>query len=180
MNVKSSEVVQRSTLFLSVKATNMSTLGISTNTRLLGLAIINSENSLVDYSIHLFKSSWSPSKANMIVTSLEPCVRQYCIKRVVLSIPHAHHQTREFKHLISCFRKFFEAEKIPVYSKKPHMLDTLYLPEQKKSKKALMQALTLMYPQLTLCYHKEMRNKKRYYIKLFEAVAVAALHERQG
>ena len=43
-----------------------------------------------------------------------------------------------------------------------------------------MQALTLQYPQLTLCYHKEIRNKNRYYIKVFEAVGAAALKEQEG
>lgn len=43
-----------------------------------------------------------------------------------------------------------------------------------------MQALSLQYPQLSLCYHKEMRNKNRYYIKVFEAVAVATIKEQEG
>lgn len=157
----------------------MATLGISTNTRLLGLAIIN-QNSLVDYSIHLYKSSWSAWKANKIVTNLEPCVRQYCINRVVLSIPYEFHQTKEYKYLISRIRKHFETQKIPIYEKTPETLLTLCPSEQKKTKTALMQALTLMYPQLTLCYRKEMRNKNRYYIKVFEAVAAAALKEQEN
>ena len=158
----------------------MVTLGISTNTRLIGLAIINHQNSLIDYSIHLHKSSWSPSKAKMIVTScLEPCVGQYCINQVILSRPHEYHQTEAFKHLITCIRKYFEAKKIPVYEKPAEAIHSLYPPEQKKTKKALMQALTLQYPQLTLCYQKEVRNKNRYYIKVFEAVAMAALHTQE-
>ncbi len=154
----------------------MATLGISTNTRLLGLAIIK-QGCLVDYSIHLHKSSWSPSKANMIVTSLEPCVRQYCIKRVVLSIPYAHHQTEAFKHLVLCIQQFFESKQILFTTKTSEALDTLYPPGKKKTKKGFMKALTLKFPQLSFCYHKELRNKNRYYIKLFEAVAVASLHE---
>jgi len=150
-------------------------LGISTNTRLLGLALIK-QGRLVDYSIHLHKSSWSPSKANMIVTSLEPCVRQYCIKSVVLSIPYAHHQTEAFKHLISCIRQYFEAKHIPLFTTTPEALHSLYPQGKKKTKKAFMEAITLMYPQLSFCYHKELRNKNKYYIKLFEAVAVATLH----
>lgn len=156
----------------------MGTLGISTNTRLLGLAII-SQGGLVDYSIHLHKSSWSPAKATTIVTSLEPCVRQYCIKRVVLSIPYAHHQTEAFRYLIYSIREFFEAKNIPVYAETPEAIHSLYPPGQKKTKKALMSSLALQFPQLTYCYHKEMRNKNKYYIKLFEAVAVATLHEQE-
>jgi len=152
------------------------TLGISTNTRLLGLAII-SQGGLVDYSIHLHKSSWSPSKVTAIITSLEPCVRQYCIKNVVLSIPYAHHQTNQFKHLISCIKAYFEAKNIKVFTKETEAIYTLCPPGQKKTKKALMAALTLQFPQLSYCYQKEMRNKNKYYIKVFEAVAVTTLHE---
>jgi len=155
----------------------MATLGISTNTRLLGLAIIK-QDKLVDYSIHLHKSSWSPSKANEIITSLEPYVRQYCIKNVVLSIPYAYHQTEAFKELIACIQAYFEAKRIPVFATEAEALHTLCPPEQKKTKKVLMRSLTDQFPQLTYCYQKEMRNKNKYYIKLFEAVAVAALHEQ--
>lgn len=155
----------------------MVTLGISTNTRLLGLAIIK-QNALVDYSIHLHKSSWSAWKANEIVTSMEPCVRQYCINSVVLSIPHEHHQTKELKILFKKIKEYFDQKKIPFYERTAEKIYSEYLPNQKKTKKALMQVLTLQYPQLTLCFHKEIRNKSRYYMKVFEAVAVAALHEQ--
>jgi hypothetical protein len=155
----------------------MAVLGISTNTRLLGLAIITGQNRLAEYSIRLYKPSWSPSKANMIVTSLEPCVRQYCITSVVLSIPYVHHQTEAFTHLIYRIRDFFEAKGIPVCAETPEAFNSLYPPGEKKTKKALMKALCLQFPQLSYCYHKEMRNKKRYYSKLFEAVAVASLYQ---
>jgi hypothetical protein len=176
MRAKSDEAVPLSIPSLSAKTPNMVTLGISTNTRLLGLAIIT-QNSLVDYSIHLHKQSWNAAKAKMIISSLEPCVRRYSIKRVVLSIPYAHHQTEAFRHLIYAIREYFEAKEIPVYAETPEAFDSLYPPGQKKTKKALMHALTLRYPQLTLCYQKELRNKKKYYSKLFEAVAVASLYQ---
>lgn len=155
----------------------MATLGISTNTRLLGLAIIN-RDSLVDYSIHLHKSSWSPSKANKIITSLEPCARRYCIKSVVLSIPYEHHQTKPWKYLKSRIRKHFKSKGIPVYTETPETLYSFCPQEQKKTKKALMESLAERFPELSYCYYKELRNKSKYYIKLFEAVAVATLREQ--
>jgi hypothetical protein len=97
-----------------------------------------------------------------------------------LSIPHEYHQTEGFKQLATQIREYFETKKIPVYEKEAKETDALFPPEQKKTKKALMQVLTLQYPQLTLCYHKELRNKNRYYIKVFEAVAVAALLEQEN
>ncbi len=154
------------------------TLGISANTRLVGLAIIK-QNKLEDYSIHHHKSSWSPAKAAVIITRLEPCVRQYCIKRVVLSIPYAHHQTEEFRQLIYRIREFFEAKNIPVFAETPEAIHSFYPPDQKKTKKALMSSLVLQFPQLSYCYQKELRNKNKYYIKLFEAVAMAAIHDKE-
>lgn len=179
MRAKSGKAGLLSTPSLSTRDTHMVTLGISTNTRLLGLAIIK-QGRLEDYKIHLHKSPWSPAKAtDMITTSLEPCVRQYCIKRVILSIPYAHHQTEAFQFLVSCIREFFEQKNIPFSTQASQAFHSLYPPEEKKTKKTFMQAVTLIYPQLSLCYHKEMRNKKRYYIKVFEAVAVASLLERE-
>ncbi len=166
------------TPILSTKMPAMVTLGISTNTRLLGLAVIN-KGVLAEYSIHLHKSSWSPSKANLILSKLEPCVRQYCIKSVVLSIPYAHHQTEAFRQLIYRIREYFEHKHIPVYAETPEAFHSLYPPEQKKTKKERMKFLTLQFPQLTYCYNKEVRNKNRYYFKLFEAVAAAVLYQEE-
>jgi RNase H-fold protein (predicted Holliday junction resolvase) len=155
----------------------MATLGISTNTRLLGLAIINRDR-LVDYSIHLHKSSWSPSKADKIITTLEPCARRYCIKKVVLSIPYEYHQTKASKYLISRIRKHFEAKGVSVHSETPETLYSFCPPGQKKTKKALMKSLAERFPELSYFYFKEMRNKNKYYIKLFEAIAVAVHREQ--
>lgn len=164
---------------LSTRAAPMPTLGISTNTRLLGLAIIN-QGILEDYSIHLHKSPWSASKANKIITSLEPCARKYCIKNVVLSIPHVYHQTKAYKYLLLRIRRYFETKGIPVYHKSHEAIHTLCPSGQKKGKKALMQALSIMYPQLSFCQVKEERNKSKYYIKIFEAVAAAILHDQEN
>lgn len=153
----------------------MVTVGISTNTRLLGLAVIK-QNTLVDYSIRLNKLSWSPSKADMILASLEPCVRQYCIKKVILSIPHVYHQTENFKILLYQIRDYFEAKGIAVIAETPEALHPLYPPGQRKTKKVLMNELCRQFPQLTHCQKKELRNKNKYYYKVFEAVAVAALY----
>jgi len=155
----------------------MATLGISTNTRLLGLAIIN-RDSLVDYSIHLHKSSWSPSKATQIITSLEPCARRYCIKRVVLSIPYEHHQTKAWRYLFFRIKKHFETKGISVYTETPETQYSFCQTEQKKTKEAMMKILAFKYPELSYYYYKELRNKGKYYIKLFEAVAIATVHEQ--
>lgn len=162
---------------LSVKTAAMAILGISTNTRLLGLAIIDEEG-LSEHCVRLFKSSWSPAKATRIITSLEPCVRQYCIKAVVLSIPAKHHQNAAVKSLLKQLTRYFESNHIPVHTCSVASMLQICHADEKKTKRNLMKALVSHYPQLNYCYQKELRNKKRYFIKVFEAIAAARLrHE---
>ena len=152
-------------------------MGISTNTRLIGIAIIiNGE--LQEYKVRLHKSPWSPEKATEIITALEPCVRQYCIKRVVLSIPPAHCRTDEFLYLIDRLKQFFKQEQIEVISEASTALHVFIKEHTRKTKKKVMRALVERFPELNWYYLKEMRNKNKYYIKLFEAVGMAALYEQ--
>jgi hypothetical protein len=153
----------------------MAVLGISTNTRLLGTAIIT-EGQLTAYRIRLFKTSWSASKATRIITSLEPCVRQYCINRVVLSTPFEFHQTAAYRTLHHRLCRYFDQKGIEVRCVSPSQLFVLCASEGKPGKKALFQSLCLLYPELNYYLRRELRNRKRYYNKLFEAVAAATLH----
>jgi hypothetical protein len=154
----------------------MATLGISTNTRLLGLAIIH-QGCLLDYSIRLDKSPWSPSKATRIITSLEPCVRQYCIKKVVLSMPYHYHQTDAFKMVYKALKQYCTDQQISLQTLPAESFYSIRKQKDKRSKKAVMYAIVQQFPQLTYCFQKEMRNKKKYYTKLFEAVAAATIAE---
>lgn len=153
-------------------------LGISTNTRLLGMAIINEEG-LADYSIRLHKSPWSPSKANLMITSLEPRVRQYCIKTVVLSIPPQHHQTNAFTSLIRALEGYCTQSSIPFLTSPHEALHCFCGNDDRKTKRGVMKALAERYPELRMFYQKEIRNRNKYYVKLFEAVGVATLHSQK-
>jgi hypothetical protein len=115
-----------------------------------------------------------------MIASLEPCVRQYCIKGVFLSIPHPSHQTPALKELVRCIRTYFEQQNIPVSVKTPDSFASLCLPYTRKRRKALMRAVVKRFPELERLYQKELQNKVKYYFKLFEAVAVAMLGETEN
>ncbi|HEY5368282.1 MAG TPA: hypothetical protein VIJ75_04755 [Hanamia sp.] len=42
-----------------------------------------------------------------------------------------------------------------------------------------MKQLVLLFPELEPYYEKELRNKNKYYFKMFEAVGVATLYLRK-
>ncbi|MBL7738904.1 MAG: hypothetical protein JNK14_06760 [Chitinophagaceae bacterium] len=95
-----------------------------------------------------------------------------------MSIPHAYHQTKAFKVLRDRIYRYFKAKGIPVTQHSPEAFHSFCPSGEKKVKQAMMHTLATQFPELTYVYHKERRNKTRYYIKLFEAVAVA-VHEEQ-
>ena len=154
----------------------MVTLGISSNTRQLGMAIIN-EGKLIEYAIRQYKSQWSTAKATKIVTSLEACVSRYSVKKVVLSMPPKHHQTKEFKLLWKRIARFLTQKNIPLIEAPPSTLLALVPEGERKIKQSLMQALVQHFPELEYYRQKELENNHKYYIKIFEAVAVAAVNE---
>ena len=153
-------------------------LGLSFNTRNLGLAVVKL-NQLVDYSSKLHKAKWTPQKREMILTSLGSCMEGYNIQKITLSIPNTHHQTKEFTELMTAIIALAQMRNIEVitYTSKDLLLS---IPDsKKKSLKVFMKQLVFLYPELQPYYEKEISNKNKYYYKMFEAIGVATLYQRK-
>lgn len=151
----------------------MVVLGISASSRVAGIAVL--QNSiLLDFSVRLFKESWSDTKAERIVASLTSYGTDHCITNVALTIPHVYYQHKETEVLIAQIRSHYRKKKINVSTYHPEAFHAL-CPEAKATKKALMRFMAEQYPELAFPYRKELRNKRRYYHKLFEAVGAATL-----
>lgn len=152
-------------------------LGISFSTRMQGLAVIRS-NYLVDYSLKLNKDKWASQKKDFFLSSLASCIKCHTINTICLSRPYPHQETREFKELYALIRSLAYQQKIRLVEYSPKQLLLLCTGTEKKTKKALMRSISLIYPELALQYEKEMGNRNKYYIKLFEAVAAATLFSK--
>lgn len=155
-----------------------SILGLSFNTRNLGLAVIKL-NHLVDYSSKLHKEKWTPSKKEMILTSLGSCIGAYSIKKIVLSIPHEHHQTKEYTELTTGIIALAQMQNIEVITYASKDLFQFIPDSIKKNKNAYIKYLVFLYPELVPWFEKELRNKNKYYYKMFEAIGVATLYSRK-
>ena len=151
-------------------------LGLSINTRMLGLAVI-AGNLLVDYHIRLRKEPWTPRKREMILTSLQPWCESYSIKNVALSIPYEKQTSSQTKELLESLKSYFNEKKIQLF---PYPAKALYVfCKEVKAKKEAMKSLAGLYPELSFHYRKETSNKNKYYVKLFEAVGVATIHRER-
>ena len=151
-------------------------LGLSVNTRMLGLAVIKG-NLLVDYHIKLRKEPWTPRKREQILASLQPWFERYIITNLALSIPYEKQTSSQTKDLLESLKRYFIQQKIHLSTYPAKALFTLC--KEAKAKKEIMKSLALEYPELSFHYRKEIGNKNKYYVKLFEAVGVAMIHSQK-
>ena len=153
-------------------------LGLSCNTRNLGLAVVKLDR-LVDYRSRLHKEKWTSQKREMILTSLVTCIEAYTIQKITLSIPNQIHQTAEFTELMRAIIALAQMRNIEVITYTQQDLFLLIPDSQKKAQKVFMKHLVFLYPELQPWYEKEVNNKSKYYYKMFEAIGVATLYSRK-
>ena len=151
------------------------TLGLSFSTRMLGISVFN-ENTLVDYFLKLNKAKWSIEKLEFVLASLASCLSHYAITDVVVLLPERHCRTTEFEKLLAAIKSFFEEYNLSTVIYDVKEIYHEFGSPVKRTRNALMKRLVLFYPELEQYYQKELTNKNKYYVKLFEAVAVGAHH----
>jgi len=122
---------------------------------------------------------WSPHKQEMVLASLASCIEHYTISGIALSIPAEHQQTNSFKELKQAIELFADIHGIPVTCYPANELYQRFGSPVKRTRHALMKRLVLLIPELSRYYERELANRNKYYIKLFEAVAVAAYHSQE-
>ena len=153
-------------------------LGVSFSSRMLGLAVVQSDT-LIDYSVKLFKESWSSVKLDHILSSLTSAIDNYNITDMVLSIPPINYQAGPFQELWIEIAALGHTKALNLKMYRQGELQAFCGYEERMTRKSLMESVIKWYPELESFYKREVRNKNKYYHKLFEAVAVATLYLHQ-
>lgn len=153
-------------------------LGISLSTRIVGMAILEN-TSLVEYQVKLFKEGWSLEKLERIIACLFTFANEYAVTRIACLTPYRHHQTPETMQVLQKLKQACRQKNLTITYYPAKALCRLSESSRAK-KKALMHGLCLLYPELTIAEKRELRNRKRYYAKLFEAVGVATIHTMES
>ena len=145
---------------------------------MLGLAVVQSD-CLIDYSVKLFKETWSPAKMDHMLTSLTSAIDDYNITDMVLSIPPINYQAGPFQELWIEIATLGHTKSLNVKMYRQAELQALCGGEERMTRKSLMEAVITWYPELQSFYKREVRNKNKYYHKMFEAIAAATLYLHQ-
>ena len=150
-------------------------LALSINTRMTGLALFINGN-LIDYSLKFYKDTFSQKKLDTLNANLQSSTHNLSIQYIVLSMPHPFYQTKEFLMLIEVVERFANEHSIAFTKYATKDLYFAFASRVNPSRKSLMHRMVLFYRELEEYEFKELRNKNKYYIKLFEAVACGAYH----
>lgn len=152
-------------------------LGLSANTRMVALAVMRGKT-LEHYHTSLYKGAWTDKKKDQILTRLQSLITDYNITEIALAVPYEIHTTEHIESLLESFTTYFKTQNIAICSYYQEAFHLFCEEGQPKTKKVMMETISQLYPELQRAYQKELRNKNKYYRRLFEAVALAHIHSQ--
>src|SRR4051812_49399765 len=89
-------------------------LGLSLNTRRLGLAIL-SGNHLIDFHLQVRTEAWTPQKKALLRASVQSKCEQHNIKNIALLVPYDNQISTQTKELIESLKEHFHKNNISLF-----------------------------------------------------------------
>jgi hypothetical protein len=148
-------------------------LGISLGCRITGIAIVKGTELLAAHSITLRNKR---TKAH--TETVNNYIRQYQISTVVIKIPPNTHITARLEKLLEQCLSLFHYHGCMVEYKDDKVIKKC-LPDL-TDKLSVIEFATAAYPILTPFHRKEIANKQKYHVKMFEAVVIAHMKEAEA
>lgn len=147
-------------------------LGISPGTRILGLAVIK-KGELVEWSVKTFKDKWSKEKQQFILASIKQFCTLYGVETISLKKVDPLRSSKELDKLQVAIISLANQKSIEVVQYSLSDLDYENRTGEKQTKDNLSQHIVRKHPQLRQDYIRERKNRREYYTKMFEAIAMA-------
>jgi len=149
-------------------------IGINPGTRHLGIAIFQ-DSELRDWGVKVFRGRWSKAKKEKIIKTLLSFIDQYESSILAIKKLHPSRSSQNLRQVVARIKEFSKRRNLKVYQYSIKELERFFHPEEKLNKKKLTKILTSEYPDLFHELNREKKNKNPYYIRMFEAVALASV-----
>jgi len=148
-------------------------IGINPGTRYLGIAIFQDPD-LRDWRIKIFRGKWSKEKKERIKMIILSFIERYEPNIMAIKKLHPSRSSANLKYLVSRIKEFSKRKGIKIYQYSIKDLENFFSEEESiKNKKRLAEIIASEYSVLFHELKKEKSNKNPYYIRMFEAVALA-------
>ncbi|WP_259068715.1 hypothetical protein HDF24_07370 [Mucilaginibacter sp. X4EP1] len=147
-------------------------LGISIGTRSSGIAILEG-NQLKVWNTISFKASWSEEKGDTIIAHYEQYIKKHNVKIVIVKIPRISHHTDGIVNLLQKVQKMITYHGCMVdYRSQAEIKEAL---PRIRNKRDVINYTATLYPVLANHQQRELTNRNKYHLRMFEAVLVAHL-----
>ena len=153
-------------------------LGISPGTRVVGLAVIR-DGELVEWKVKTFKETWSTEKRKAILGTIRRLCQYHtvgalCIKKIdpLRSSPQLDRLMRNF---VKQAKRY--GIKAQLYSLSD--LDYDLRTGKRQTKDKLAEQVAEHHPEVKDAYLRERNNRREYYTKMFEAIAMAEQYKEE-
>ena len=147
-------------------------LGISPGTRIIGIAVII-KGELVEWKVKSFKEKWCREKQTAILSIIEKLIEHYDVKVLSLKKIDPLKSSKQLDSLVVAIEKLGKNKGIEVKGYSLADLDYGNRSGKRDGKVKLTEKIVEKYPELKKEYFKERNNRRDYYTKMFEAIAIA-------
>ena len=149
-------------------------LGISPGTQIMGIAVFEGKV-LVDRGCKIFKGKYSDSKLEKIIKTIERYVEDYEVEALALKVNSERSTSTFMEEIISKVIDFAKDKGLPVYQYTIDEIKKCFSDCEINNKIELLEKTVERIPELLYEYKKELKKGEGYYIRMFEAVAVAII-----
>lgn len=146
-------------------------LGISPGTRIFGLAVLK-HGELVEWKVKTFKEKWSKEKEKAILSMIEKLCMYYQVHTISIKKLNPLHSSVQLDLLYDAILRLAARVGVKIAS---YSLSDLDYEERdgRRTKEVLSAHVAGRHPVLKQAYQQERNNRKEYYTKMFEAIAIA-------
>ena len=149
-------------------------LGINPGTKYLGIAVhLGSE--LRDWRVKTIHGKWSREKMKKIKMIILSFIDQYEPNILAIKKLHPSRSSQNLKYLVTKIKELSKNNGLKVYQYSTKELENFFQLEEKTNKTKMAKTLASEYPDLFHEFNREKSNKNTYYIRMFEAVALASM-----
>lgn len=147
-------------------------LGISPGTRIIGIAVII-KGELVEWKVRTFKEKWCCDKQTAILSIIDKLIEHYDVKVISLKKIDPLKSSFQLDSLVVSIEKLGIDKGINVKRYSLSDLDYDNRSGIRDGKTKLTESIVEKHPELKKAYLKERNNRREYYTKMFEAIAMA-------
>jgi len=148
-------------------------IGINPGTRYLGIAVFDGLE-LMEWKIGTLEGKWSKKKMSKAIRIISELIEKHKSNFLAIKKLHPSRRSQNLARLVARIKEFSKRKGLRIFQYSIKDLEEFFIPEEKVNKKNLAEAIVSEYPVLFHELKKEKSNRNFYYIRIFEAVALAS------